>query len=175
MIRIELASRNNFSIEALDSFDRFQKVVNVFRMDGGKLVLVYNPFSEDWTYERKREKAEEILSGEYITFCAYDSERVVGEIMLVPVLNRGRMIVDSFHVSRDCRRLGIGRMLFEAASNEAVKHGAEALYISACSAEETINFYLAMGCYPSKAPIEEYAEEEPFDIQMEYKLHNNGI
>ena len=105
-----------------------------------------------------------------MTFCAFDSGRVIGEIMLVPVLHKGRMIIDSFHVSREYRRSGIGRRLFEAAKNEAGLCGARALYLSACSAEETIDFYLAMGCAPSEDPIPAYVESEPCDIQLECRL-----
>lgn len=170
MIRIEQADRNNFTLTSLDLFDRFQEVRNVFRLVDGKLVLRYNPFTDDWSAERRREKAGEILSGDFITYCAYDGDRVVGEIMLVPEFDGGRMITDSFHVSRDRRREGIGRMLFDRAAAEARSRGASALYISACSAEETIGFYLAMGCVPSENPIASYAEDEPCDIQMERRL-----
>ena len=170
MIEIRQADKNNFNGFSMDSFDRFQKVQNVYRMEAGKLVLKTNPFTETWSPERRREKAAEILSGRYVTFCAFDGETPVGEIMLIPELNQNRLIIDSFHVSRAYRRQGIGRKLLEAVSDYAVSRGAEALYASCCSAEETINFYRAMGFEPSEYPIAACAEEEPFDIQMERKL-----
>ena len=80
------------------------------------------------------------------------------------------MIVHSFHVSADQRRRGLGRKLFDAAKEEARKHEAAALYISACSSEETINFYLAMGCHLSQSPIPEIVADEPWDIQLECSL-----
>ena len=40
---------------------------------------------------------------------------------------------------------GIGRKLFDEGKKEARKAGTEALYISACSSEETSVFYKAMG------------------------------
>ena len=51
------------------------------------------------------------------------------------------MILDMMRVSSECRGLGIGRRLFEVGKDEERKNGAEALYISACSSEETIAFY----------------------------------
>ena len=66
----------------------------------------------------------------------------------------------------ECRGQGIGRRLFEAGKEEARKAGAQALYISACSSEETIAFYRAMGSELAGKPIKEIAEEEPFDLQM---------
>lgn len=167
MIDIRLVDRNNFFPESLDDFKRYQVVRNVYRPGEDGLHLVYIPFTEDWSPERRREKAREILSGKYVTLCAFDGSRVVGEIMLVPDMNKGRMIVDSLHVSGEYRRLGIGRRLFDAAKAEARARGARALYLSACSAEETIRFYTAMGCRPTEDPIPAYAEDEPCDIQME--------
>lgn len=170
MITIQKADSGNFHADSLDDFSRMQTVTKVYRLQDGQLCLIDHPFTEDWSPERRREKASEILSGRYITFCAFEEERAVGSIMLIPELNEGRMIVHSYHVSAEHRRRGLGRMLFDAAKEEALKAGADALYISACSAEETIRFYLAMGCRLSEKPIPEMVEDEPFDIQMEYRL-----
>ena len=40
------------------------------------------------------------------------------------------------------------------------------LYISACSSEETIAFYNAIGVKLADKPIKELAEAEPCDLQM---------
>ena len=170
MIEIKQADRNNFGETSMDSFDRFQEVQNVWRMENGRLVLIFQPFTETWSPEQRRRKAGEILSGRYITFCAFEADAVVGEIMLLPELNENRLIIDSFHVSRAYRRHGIGRRLVEAAADYARGRGASALYASCCSAEETIAFYKAMGFRLSERPIPSRVEEEPFDIQMERGL-----
>ncbi len=167
MIEIKLIDSNHFTRDSLKGFQRHQEVKRVYRLRNGHLTLVDNPFTEDWDAARLIEKAEEILSGRYVTYCAYEGERVVGEIMLIPKLNKGRLIIDSFHVSGDCRRRGIGRALLEAARKEALKRGAHALYASCCSAEETIDFYSAMGFGLSSDPVPSLAEAEPYDLQME--------
>lgn len=160
---IQKVKPEEFAQDALDSFDRHQVVRNVYREIDGQLTLVLNPFEEDWSIERRMEKAAEIRSGKNIVIGAFDADRIVGQIMLLPELNQDRMIVDSFHVSKEYRRQGIGRALFAEAKKEAKQHGAKALYISACSSD----FYLSMGCEVSRKPIEEYAKDEPCDIQME--------
>ena len=170
MIEIRRAYKSNFDGSSMDSFDRFQEIENVYRVENGELVLKKQPFTETWSAGRKREKAAEILSGSFVVYCAFADESVVGEIMLNPTLNEKRLIIDSFHVSRGYRRHGIGRRLLEAAANYAKERGAEALYASCCSAEETIRFYLAMGFEPSGHPIPSCVEDEPYDIQMEYRL-----
>lgn len=167
ILEIKLIDSHNFTRDSLKGFQRYQEVKNVYRLQNGNLTLVYNPFTEDWDAARLIEKAEEILSGRYVTYCAYEGNHVVGEIMLVPKPDKGRLIIDSFHVSRDYRRHGIGRALFEAAKQEALKRGAHALYASCCSSEETINFYFAMGFRLSSDPIPSLAEAEPYDMQME--------
>ena len=170
MIEIKQAGRNNFCETSMDSFDRFQEVQNVWRMENGRFVLKFQPFTETWSPEQRRKKAGEILSGRTITFCAFEADTVVGEIMLLPELNENRLIIDSFHVSRAYRRRGIGRRLVEAAADYARGRGASALYASCCSAEETIGFYKAMGFRLSEHPIPSYVEGEPSDIQMECRL-----
>ena len=170
MIEIKQVDRNNFRETSMDSFDRFQEVQNVWRIENGRLVLNFQPFTETWSPKQRRKKAGEILSGRYITFCAYDGDAVVGEIMLIPELNEDRLIIDSFHVSRAYRRRGIGRRLIETAADYARGRGASALYASCSSAEETIAFYKAMGFRLSERPIPSRVEEEPFDIQMERGL-----
>ena len=169
-IEIKQADRNNFCETSMDSFDRFQEVQNVWRLENGRLVLKVQPFTETWSPERRRKKAGEILSGKFITFCAFEKDAVVGEIMLNPELNENRLIIDSFHVSRAYRRRGIGRRLIETVAEYARGCGASALYASCCSAEETIDFYRAMGFRLSEHPIPSRVEDEPFDIQMECKL-----
>lgn len=166
-MEIVLVDRNNFTLESLDDFSRYQEVNNVYRIVEGTLQLVYHPFVEDWSPERKREKAREILSGTHIVYGALENGKVVGEIMLLPKLDRNRMIIDSYHVSAGRRRQGIGRALLEAAKTEAIRRGATALYASACSSQETIDFYLAMGFAVSPYPIRVCVDAEPWDIQME--------
>ena len=170
MIEIKQADRSNFCETSMDSFDRFQEVQNVWRIENVRLVLNFQPFTETWSPEQRRKKAGEILSGRYITFCAFEENAVVGEIMLIPELNENRLIIDSFHVSRAYRRHGIGRRLIETARDSAKSRGAAAVYASCCSAEETIDFYKAMGFRLSEHPIPSCVEDEPFDIQMECRL-----
>lgn len=162
-----------FRLDAMDFFDRHQVVRQVYRMRGNQLLLISNDFEEDWSPERKREKAAEIHSGRYIVFGAFDENRIIGQIMLLPQLNNGRMIIDSFHVSKEYRRKGIGRALFAVAKKEAQMHGAKSLYISACPAQETIDFYRSVGCEISQDPIDECVLDEPLDIQMECSFWEN--
>lgn len=160
-MNITLVDSGNFSRSSLDDFSRYQTVKNVYRLKDGELCLVYHPFTETWTPERKDEKAREILAGRHIVYGAFEGERIVGILMLLPEPDHGRLVIDSH---------GIGRALMAAAKGKAISAGASALYVSACSAQETIDFYRAMGFAVSPQPIRSYAEAEPCDIQMECRL-----
>ena len=169
-MKITLIDNTNFCLSSLDNFSRYQEVKNVYRFKNGILHIEYHPFIEDWSLEQKRKKAEKIMSGRYIAFGAYENGEVVGAILLLPELDHGRMMIDSFHVSAAHRRRGIGRALFETAKAEAIRCGAKALYASACSSQETIDFYTAMGFIISPNPIQSCVDDEPQDIQMECRI-----
>ena len=166
MIEFELLSENNFNKYSLDNYDRNQQVKRVYRKSGDEYVLVNTPYVEDWSLEKKRGVAEDISSSEYISYIAKEGDRVIGFIGLKKQLHNEYMILDLMQVSAGYRGKGIGRRLFELGKEEARKAGAKALYISACSSEETIAFYRAMGAEVTDTPIKERAEDEPYDLQM---------
>ena len=166
MIKIELLSDKNFNEHSLDSYERRQDVKRVFRRKGSEYVLVEMPYVEDWSLEKKRQVAADISSAEYISYIALERNNVVGFIGLKKQLNDQYMILDMMHVSATYRGNGTGRKLFNIGKEEAKKAGAKALYISACSSEETISFYKAMGAELTNNPIQEIADDEPYDLQM---------
>ena len=69
---------------------------------------------------------------------------------------------------------GIGRALFRLTCREARALGAERLYISAHSAQETIAAYRAFGCVEAEEINWTLAKKEPCDVQLEYVLESGG-
>lgn len=171
-MKVMQITEENFTETSLDGFIRTQIVHEVWRKIDNTYKLITLPFTDDWSAERKKEKAKELLDKSFIAYGAFEGKRVIGFIMLKKELVGNRMIVDSFHVSQDCRRNGIGKALFEIAKEEGRKAGADKLYISACSSKETIAFYHAMGCKLTNEIISEMAKDEPYDLQLECKLYN---
>ena len=165
-IRIEPLSKDNFRTDSLDNYIRKQDVKRVYRKQNGEYVLVDCVYTEDWDIEKRRSVAAAISGDECITYLALEVDNVVGFIGLKKELNGPYMILDMMHVSAEYRGKGIGRRLFEKGKAEARKAGAKALYISACSSEETIAFYKAMGCKLAEHPIKESAADEPCDHQL---------
>lgn len=170
VVKIELLTEKNFTESSLDNYERRQEVKKVYRRQNGVYVLVEQPYIEDWDLEHRRQIAANIGSRDYLTYLAREDNEIVGFIGLVRKLVGERMILDMMHVSAPYRGSGIGRKLFEIGKEEAIKAGAKELYISACSSEETIAFYRAMGAEITDDPIKELAEAEPYDLQMTLQL-----
>lgn len=166
MIRIELLSKDNFHPDSLDHYQRKQEVRKVYRKRDGAYILVDCVYTEDWDAGKRRSVARTISGDDCITYLALEEDRVVGFISLLKQLEGSCMILDMMHVSAECRGLGTGRRLFCKGKEEARKAGAEALYISACSSEETVAFYKAMGSRLTDCPIKRIADNEPYDLQM---------
>ena len=150
----------------MDHYQRKQEVKKVYRKQDGAYILVDCMYTEDWDAGKRHSVAKAISGEDYITYLALDEDRVVGFIGLLKQPEGPYMILDMMHVSAECRGLGIGRRLFCKGKEEARKAGAEALYISACSSEETIEFYKAMGSRLTDFPIKRIADDEPYDLQM---------
>ena len=74
------------------------------------------------------------------------------------------------HVSKNFRKRGLGKMLFEKAIGKARKMGAARLYISATPSENTVDLYLHMGCVVTQEIDHRLFELEPDDIHMEYSI-----
>ena len=60
------------------------------------------------------------------------------------------------------------------AARRARKLGAKKLYISATPSENTVNFYLHLGCVLAKEMDPELFELEPEDIHLEYALRSRA-
>jgi hypothetical protein len=63
-----------------------------------------------------------------------------------------------------------GSALVGVARSEAIHRGAKRLYISATPSENTVNFYLRLGCELTSQADPELFELEPDDIHLEYRL-----
>ncbi|MGN0812706.1 MAG: GNAT family N-acetyltransferase [Candidatus Coproplasma sp.] len=166
MIKTELLSQKNFSVNSLDSYIRRQEVKRVFRKIGDEYRLVDKTYVEDWSLEQKRQIATSISNGDHISYVALDGAKIVGFVSLKNKLYGKYIILDYLHISAEYRGQGTGRNLFNLARQEAKKAGAKSIYISACSSEETVAFYRAMGAELTDNPIKEFSENEPYDLQM---------
>ena len=71
------------------------------------------------------------------------------------------------HASRDVRKQGLGSRLFNIAVEKTKALGAKKLYISATPSENTVNYYLRLGCVLVSEVDPELFALEPEDIHLE--------
>jgi len=174
-ISAQMVTPANFNVHSLDDFVRHQVVTECRRNVSGEWKLLPIGFTEEWSIEKCRAEACEILDriNELTAFIALHDGTVAGYITVGHTLmgSRGQYAqLEAFQVSEPFRGRGIGRRLFQAACKAARDMGAESLYISAHSSRESQAAYRALGCVHAREIIHEIAALEPCDVQMEYVL-----
>ena len=162
-IIISRISTENFDGTSLDNFVLNQKVEKCWRMINGVYVLTSVSYTETWDFSERREMALKIL-------CAVEKGQAAFGAVADGVTVGQYIVLSEFYVSENFRRQGIGYRLFRKVCCEAKKLGAKRLYISAHSAEESINAYMKYGCSEAVEPDRAHIEKEPFDLQLEYDL-----
>lgn len=166
----------NFSRNSLDDFIRHQEVKECRRFIDGEWKYIKNEFTEDWDLNKRREVADTICNGintNQTAYGAFSEQKLIGYAVISNELFGSQKQYSElvlFHVSEPFRHMGIGGQLFRHICNEARKIGAKKLYISAHSSKESQTAYQKLGCIHAEEINTEIAENEPFDVQMEYVL-----
>ncbi len=167
---------SNFTGHSLDDFVRHQTVTECWRKVNNDWKLVPNVYEENWSQVQCREIAEDVahhISLDQTGFGAFDGERIIGFVTVSHrIFGAAARYVQlvCFQISEEYRRQGIGRKLFSMACEEARRLGADKLYISTHSSQESQAAYRALGCSFAEEINEELSAAEPFDVQLEYRL-----
>lgn len=105
-----------------------------------------------------------------------------GELLIGTVVLENRFVgkakdtlqMKFLHISKNFRKQGLGKKLFTLAAQQAVELEARKIYISASPSENTVNFYLRMGCVLVSEVDEGLFALEPDDIHLEFDLEKIG-
>ncbi|HIU57779.1 MAG TPA: GNAT family N-acetyltransferase [Candidatus Ornithomonoglobus merdipullorum] len=176
MIKYRTLQEQELSRSLFSDFIRHQDVDLCLRRENGEWVTRSDPFIDDWSeadYQVLIDCLRNTLRTDGLVYGAFINDALKGFVSVESRIFGEKykyMDLSSLHVSEDARRNGIGRSLFIAAANWAMKRGAEKLYISAHSAVETQAFYISMGCSDAAEYNQEHVSAEPYDRQMEYTL-----
>ncbi len=172
-----LLTEKNFHENSLDGFLRHQEVKECWRKNSSNAyVLIPNAYVEDWDLNKRKEIAREILqtiAGGGFAYGALCEEKVVGYILVSNQFfgsSNQYLELLLYHVSEPYRRRGIGKQLFALACKTAKEIGAKKLYISAHSSKESQAAYRKLGCIEAAEINQVIAENEPYDVQMEFVL-----
>jgi predicted N-acetyltransferase YhbS len=171
-----IGSRNLLreEIEQVWNIDRSEMIENIYRLENGTLVLRPHHFDVPGWPPGEQEKYMPILldcfdRGGWF-HGAFEDAELVGVVVLEnkPIgKQKDQLQLKFLHVSRSYRNSGLGTQLFERAKAAARERGARQLYISATPSENTVNFYLRLGCAIAAEPDPELFELEPEDIHLE--------
>lgn len=176
-VEYRLIEAGELTLDLFCGFDRTQFVTKCWRKQDGQWVLRDIAFEEKWgeaQYQFLIQCLKNTLQCGGVCWGAFAPDgRLVGfaSVERAPFGNQKQYVqLSSLHVSRESRRHGIGRQLFEQAAHSAREWGSAKLYISAHSALETQAFYHAIGCVEAEAYDQKLASAEPCDCQMEFVL-----
>jgi ribosomal protein S18 acetylase RimI-like enzyme len=103
----------------------------------------------------------------------FDQDKLIGVAVLDNHFigrKKDRLQLKLLHISHSFRGRGWDKHLFELAVAEARKRGAQSLYISATPSENTIDFYLNLGCQVTNDVDPALFALGPEDIHIEYNF-----
>jgi len=161
-------------IERVWNIDRSEVTENVYHVENGTLVL--RPEHHDLTGwpPGEAEKYTPILldcfdRGGWF-YGAFDDTELIGAVVLDSKWigkHKDQLQLKFLHVSSSYRNRGLGTELFELGKGTARERKARRLYISATPSENTVNFYLRLGCAVAREPEPDLFALEPEDIHLE--------
>ncbi len=164
-------------IEKIWEIDRGEVINNIYYHEDGALVLRPEYYEMQGWPAGESEKYNPIFTDCYnrggYFYGAYVLMDLVGAAILENKfigIQKDQLQLKFLHVDRFFRNQGIGKTLFDTTIKKAKELGALQLYISATPSENTINFYLHLGCTVTKNIDSELFAFEPEDIHLEYTI-----
>lgn len=161
------------------SFNRYQDVKKCWRKENGEWILKEIAFTEQWgsdEYEYLIKCLQNTIKSGGTVFGAFHNNVLVGFASIENQffgLKKEYLQLSSIHTSYESRGMGIGKNLFSLVCEKAKEMGAQKLYISTHSSQESQAFYKAMGCVEAMEYNAKLVAEEPCDCQLEYSLFDN--
>ncbi len=156
------------------NIDRSEVIDNIYHFENGTLVLRAQHHDVPGWPPGEAEKYTPILldcfdRGGWF-YGLFDDAELVGTVVLESKrigVRKDQLQLKFLHVSSSYRNRGLGTQLFELAKATARARGARRLYISATPSENTVHFYLRLGCAGAAEPDPNLIELEPEDIHLE--------
>ena len=161
--------------------DRREVIENIYYLKGGKLILKREHYDmRGWPADEPEHYTPILIDcfdhgGHF--WGAFSGELLVGVVVLENRFigsAKDTLQMKFLHVSNNFRKQGLGKELFFLATDKALELEAKKLYISATPSENTIDFYLDLGCVLATEVDEELFALEPEDIHLEFDLKQIG-
>ena len=157
--------------------DRREVIENIYSLREGKLILEPEHYDMQGWPPGEAEQYTPILLDCYdrggFFWGAFENDTLVGvSILESKFIGSGQdtLQLKFLHVNRNLRGQGLGTRLFKIAVEKAKALGAKKLYISATPSENTVNYYMRLGCVLATEINPELFALEPEDIHLEYVI-----
>jgi predicted N-acetyltransferase YhbS len=164
-------------IERVWTIDRREVIDNVYYLEDGELVLQPEHWDVPGWPPGEPETYTPVLHDCFdrggTFYGAFDDSDLIGVAVLESKSigkNRDQLQLKFLHVSRAHRERGLGTTIFEKAVAKARALDARKLYISATPSENTVDFYMRLGCVVTQEVDQELFALEPEDIHLEYAI-----
>ncbi|MFW9905942.1 MAG: GNAT family N-acetyltransferase, partial [Candidatus Thorarchaeota archaeon] len=125
----------------------------------------------EWSQEQKEHHIltlNEIYQRGGFIFCVFAKSNLVGIISLDNKFigrNNDQLNLSGLWISKNYRKLGVGRNPFELVKEKALKIGAKELYVSVTPSPYKVHFHMNRGFELVKEVDKRLYELEPEDIQ----------
>lgn len=170
-------AKTPLAMDALDSFVRYQLSQAYWKwVDGSYCLVSEEDFIDDWNQDALRQRVailNQIIENQGHVILATLDDKIIGFAALAGKklgINKNLIELKYCHVSQTYRGQGIGKRLFQHVVLISQTMGAQKLFISSHPSKESQAFYKSLGCQYASEVILEMAENEPYDIQLEYRL-----
>ena len=174
---MQIRALNRSEIPYIWQINRSEVINNIYYLRDGRLVLEPEHYDMHGWPPGEPEHYTPILldcfgrGGHF--WGAFTRELLIGVVILENRFigsAKDTLQLRFLHVSNNFRKQGLGKRLFALAEEKAIELGAKKLYISATPSENTVNFYLRLGCVLATEIDEELFTLEPEDIPLEFNL-----
>ena len=157
--------------------DRREVIHNIYYLRDGELVLVPEYYDMQGWPPGEAEHYTPILLDCFdrggMFWGAFENGSIIGTAVLESKFigsKNDTLQLKFLHISHVQRKQGLGKKLFHLAVDHARSLGAEKMYISATPSENTINFYMRLGCALAIEIDSGLFALEPEDIHLEYDI-----
>jgi N-acetylglutamate synthase-like GNAT family acetyltransferase len=164
-------------IERIKEIDRSEVIDHIYYFKDGKLILKKEHYDiSGWDLQELRKNLShiyEVCDRHGTLFGSFIDGKMVGVGVLDSKFfgkDNNQIQLYFLHVSKDYRKRGIGKELFNYTVRKACELGAKKLYISATPSKSTVEFYMNLGCVLATELEKSLFEQEPEDIHLEYVL-----
>lgn len=176
-MRYKYKELNKSHINHIMNIDASCYIKNAWREKDGKRQLVFIGYDEPGFPNGIKEHQEALLytlEKEGFAIGVFDDkDNMIG----FATLNRETfgmkntyVLLDQMFISKNYRNQGIGKTFFNMTIDKAKSWNANRIYICAGSSEDTIAFYMRLGCVEAEELNQTLYDEDPRDFHLEYKL-----